>query len=214
VGLNQRTGIEIAGESSGLVPTDAWIAKHRKPALWYQGDTLNMAIGQGETRATPLQMANLMALVANNGVSYVPHLVRSVRSPTGKVEKVTLAQQLHRVPASAHFWSTLKNALVGVIDGGTARSAQIPGLRWGGKTGSAEHGKAKRTHSRFVGIAPADDPKIAICVLAESAGHGGEISAPIARQIVQRYLAESSASSKSRAAASALDASAESPTDR
>ena len=134
-------------------------------------------------------MANIVALVANNGVNFKPRLVRAIRDPVEmkKVETI-LPTELHKVSGSPAFWSTLRSALVDVIQQGTARSAQIPGITWGGKTGSAEEKRGMKTHSWFIGFAPYDNPKIAICVFVEQGGHGGEIAAPIAKRVVQRYL--------------------------
>jgi len=203
VGLGQPTGIDLGGEDVGLVPTDSWVAKHRG-GHWYLGETVNFSIGQGYVRATPLQMCSLIGLVANNGVSYKPHFVKEIKSIEDSADsEVIQPVEEHHVQADDSFWSTLKNALVSVVGvGGTGDRAVIPGLTWGGKTGSTEHksrevrldkdGKPEpvqtKTHSWFVGFAPAENPKIAICVLVENAGHGGEVSAPIAADIVKKYL--------------------------
>jgi cell division protein FtsI/penicillin-binding protein 2 len=89
------------------------------------------------------------------------------------------------------IWPQLQTAMIDVIEHGTARRAQIPGITWAGKTGSTEHsGPNKKTHSWFVGYAPVDNPRIAIAVLVEESGHGGEIAAPIAAAIVKRYMEE------------------------
>jgi penicillin-binding protein 2 len=195
-GLGEVTGLEILGESKGVVPTEEWIKRWRNPPRWYGGDTLNLSIGQGELRATPLQMANVAALVANNGVNYRPHLVRAMRSPLDDLVKPVEPEVLHQVDAPPQFWNEMKASLIAVLEGGTAGSARIPGVVWGGKTGSTEHRKGEKTHGWFVGFAPANDPKIAVAVLVEAAGHGGEVAAPIAREVVKRYLVdESSASS-------------------
>ncbi len=215
VGLGQKTGLETGGEVSGVVPTADWIKKHKSDGKWYGGDTLNFAIGQGFLSTTPLQMANVAALVANNGINYRPHLVRAIKDSTGtETIKREEPQVLHKIEASPAFWAGMKSALVAVIEDGTARSAQIPGIRWGGKTGSAEHNASKQTHGWFVGFAPADNPKIAICVLVEAAGHGGDVAAPIAKEIVKRYLTPDKAPSKPATKASASAALAASPASR
>ena len=214
-GLGEKTGLEIGGESKGIVPTDEWIKRWRADGKWYGGDTLNYSIGQGFLSTTPIQMANVAALAANNGVSYRPHLVRKVLDPFGEeIVRNLQPEILHTIDASAEFWFGLKSALVDVIDDGTAGSARIPGVRWGGKTGSAEHRQGKKTHGWFVGFAPAEAPKIAICVLVEAAGHGGDVAAPIAREIVKRYLELSKAPSKAPASASAVAAALVSPSPR
>ncbi|MEZ0324782.1 MAG: penicillin-binding protein 2 [Fimbriimonas sp.] len=215
VGLGQRTGLEVGGESKGIVPTDEWIKKWRPGDSWHGGDTLNFAIGQGFLSTTPIQMANVVALAANDGVNYRPHLVRRVMDSRGQeVIRRVEPEVLHQIDASPEFWGHVKGALVQVIEDGTAGTARIPGLRWGGKTGSTEHGGGKKTHAWFVGFAPAENPKIAICVLIEEAGHGGDVAAPVAREIVKRYFELSKTASKPAASASVAVAPAPSPRSR
>lgn len=216
MGLGQRTGIEIGGptESRGVIPTVDWLRKvsGKKNPPWYLGDTANFSIGQGYVATTPIQMANVAAMVANNGVSYRPHLLKAVKDPRG-VGKARLVEPevLHKIDLSPEFWAELRRSLVRVVDHGTAKGAQIANVEWGGKTGSAEHGRGKKTHSWFVGYAPADNPKIAICVVAEGAGHGSDVAAPIAGDIVRHYL---TAPKKPAASASASAAPAASPAAR
>ncbi len=215
-GLNAQTGIDVGAEYRGLIPTDDWIAKHRKPAKWYMGDTVNLGIGQGEVATTPLQMANLAALVGMNGIQFKPHLVKSIRQPNGQTEEVKPVIS-HQVEAPQNFWSELKSAMVDVVDRGTATKAKVPGFSLAGKTGSAEHGHGKETHGWFVGFAPAENPTIALCVFVEQGGHGGEVCAPIAGAIVKRYLTTGSgtrALANSTADASAAVASAALPIER
>ncbi|WP_038473307.1 penicillin-binding protein 2 [Fimbriimonas ginsengisoli] len=212
MGLGQRSGIEIGGPMEvGTVPTLDWLRKvsKKKNPPWYLGDTANLSIGQGYLATTPLQMAEVAAMVANDGVSYKPHLVRAIKDPTGQQAIRQIAPEVaHKVDLPASFWAELRKALVGVVDHGTAQRARINGVSWGGKTGSAEHlHGGKKTHGWFVGFAPAEAPKIVICVLWEEGGHGGDSVAPIAKEIVQRYLmppkkAVSAATSSSAAALS------------
>lgn len=192
VGLGKRTHIDLVGEGRGVVPTEEWIRSVRKAPPgsrlpWYDGDTVNLAIGQGDLTASPLQMALVAAIAANRGIAYKPHLVRSLKSAGGDADTVAPELQL-RFEAPAAVWDALQRALVGTIDRGTGRSAQILGVRWGGKTGSTEHRRADLTHSWFVGYAPAESPSAAISVLIEKAGHGGEIAAPIAAQLMEEFL--------------------------
>jgi penicillin-binding protein 2 len=220
MGLGQRSGVEIGGPlEKGVVPTEEWLKKvsGKEKPLWYLGDTANLSIGQGYLATTPLQMANVVAMVANNGVSYKPHLVKAIKDPSGQnaIRKIE-PEVAHRIDLPASFWAELRHALVGVVDDGTAKIARIPGVSWGGKTGSAEHGKGKTTHGWYVGFAPADNPRIAICVLTESAGHGGEVAAPVAKEIVQRYLMppKKAASALPASSAPALSPAARSNTPR
>ncbi len=204
LGLGQQTGIELPGESKGVVPTEEWIARWREPAIWYGGDTVNLSIGQGAVRATPLQMANLMALVANGGFNYKPHLVKRISSSSNSSEFTEIVpEKLNQVNAPPEFWAEVQKTLVNVIEQGTGAGARIPGFRWAGKTGSTEHGKGKLTHGWFIAYGPAEDPKIAMAVLIEEAGHGGDIAAPIAREYMEHYLRRSSAAA-AKAASSAL----------
>ncbi|MCX7799335.1 MAG: penicillin-binding protein 2 [Fimbriimonadales bacterium] len=216
-GLGQKTGIDLRGEGAGIVPTREWMATHRDPPRWYGGDTANMAIGQGFLSLTPLQMAQLIALVANRGVAYRPHLVRRITEPgAGGATRSVEPEATHRVDADPAFWEALVGSLRGVVEAGTAVSARIPGIAWCGKTGSTEHVRGRKTHGWFVGFAPMDRPMVAIAVLVEESGHGGEVAAPIARELVAAYLLgrPSAAAAKDEASSSADTASAVRPAVR
>lgn len=188
LGFGEPTGIDLPGENAGLVPDDAFIQKnHGRP--FSAGDSNNVGIGQGDLLVTPLQMASLVSLVANEGVNYRPHVVRGYMNP-GANQKLELvkSQVLHKFDASAQFWEILKGAMRNVVVAGTARSAQISGIAVAGKTGSAENSESRRTHAWFVGYAPAENPQIAFAVIVETAGHGGSVAAPIAQRVVSVYL--------------------------
>jgi penicillin-binding protein 2 len=195
LGFGKLTGVEIPGEYRGSVPTDEWVArmnKRRSEKMQIKpsnGDLANMSLGQGYITATPLQMANLAAVVANEGIGYRPHLIRGVEGTVmGQVSQYKPEISV-KFSADKWFWQNLKTGLAGVIDYGTAKSAQIGGLAWSGKTGSAENAnKNQLTDAWFVGFAPRRNPKIAICVMAEKAGHGGDASAPLAREVVSHYF--------------------------
>lgn len=215
LGFYARTGIDLPYEGRGIVPTDAWIQRWRRPPVWYGGDTVQMGFGQGDVEATPLQMAALTMLVANRGIGYRPRLLRSVRTgPNGQEERLP-PEVAHRVELPAAAWDQIHRAMTAVVQSGTAAGGRIPNLVWAGKTGSAEHRRGAKTHGWFMGYAPADNPRIVVCVIVEAAGHGGEVAVPIAREIVRRYLfPPASAVSSSATAASASAAPAESPVDR
>lgn len=185
LGLGAKQGIDLPGESAGVAPTPEFLARYKKE--WQPYDTLNVGIGQGDLALTPLQMLTVASVVANRGSSFVPHLMRGTKSGQGSFQVVSpdVAVSLD-FPDS--FWIVMQDALCQVIDGGTAGAARIEGVRWGGKTGSAQNRREALTHSWFVGIAPMDSPKIAIAVVVEQAGHGGSVAAPIAKEIVSRYL--------------------------
>jgi penicillin-binding protein 2 len=181
VGIGEKQGIDLPGESSGLAPTPELLARYDKK--WQPYDNMNTGIGQGDLALTPIQMLTVASLVANRGKAYRPHLLRATKSrgTIGREEIVSLD-----LPAS--FWTAMSEALVRVIEAGTAGQARIEDVHWGGKTGSAQNRREALTHSWFVGVAPMDSPKIAIAVVVEQAGHGGSVAAPIAKEIVSRYL--------------------------
>lgn len=188
LGFGHQTGLDLPTESAGVVPTIQWWAKHRE-RKFSLGDTVNFGVGQGELAVTPLQMASLVALVANEGVSYRPHLLRAVIGPQeGAKPQYREPRILGQIDASPEKWAVLKNAMLHVVQDGTAKHAQISGIQWGGKTGSAENRKDHETHSWFVGIAPITGAKVVICVMVENAGHGGDIAAPIAANVVKYWL--------------------------
>jgi penicillin-binding protein 2 len=213
MGLGKSPDLEIGGVS-GVVPTRDWIVKvnPRHKYVWWPGDTANFSIGQGYVSATTIQMANVAAMVANDGVRYRPHLVRAIKNTeTGEVHHVE-PEIAGKIDAPPGFWAAMRQSLGHVVSQGTARSAQIPGIDIAGKTGSAEHDKGKKTNSWFVGFAPAENPRIAICVLVEEAGHGGDVAAPLASQVIKAYL--SKAPVKTPAASSAALARSASPNAR
>lgn len=144
------------------------------------------AIGQGEMLVTPFQMALVAAAIANNGLLMQPYTVDRVEDPEGGTVKVTRPQLL-RVSTSPGIAQVLKQAMVEAVKAGTARSAAIPGVPVGGKTGSAQNPQG-RTHSWFVGFAPADNPQVAVAVVVENAGAGGAVAAPIAGRIMAKVL--------------------------
>lgn len=190
MGLGQKTGIDVPGELQAFCPTTPWVEKQESEGNWYPGHTANMGIGQGELRVTPLQMAQIAAIVGTEGVAYQPHVVRAFIAPgeKGKRTPVEPKETVHLTNVPDGFWKTIRQALTNVIETGTAKGARIQGVQWAGKTGSTENSRGPKTHAWFVGFAPAENPTIAIAVLVENAGHGGDVSAPIARQVVNLWL--------------------------
>ena len=174
IGFGQVTGIDLPQEKAGILPDRKWFAA-KYGDYWTEGHILNLSIGQGDLLVTPLQLACAYSLFVNGGRIPRPHLL--------KAEKITyLSTGIN--PAALEV---VCRGLKGVVSVGTGVMAQVRDIEVSGKTGTAEnpHGK---DHSWFVGYAPAQEPKILVCVLVENAGHGGSVAAPIAGKIINAYL--------------------------
>lgn len=186
-GLGARAGIDLPHERRGLVPDTHWKRKvYKEP--WYGGDTLNYGIGQGYLNTTPLQIAVAVMGIANRGVIYRPHLMREIVAPDGRVLERAQPEVLHRIEAPPQHWEAVVEGMVRVVERGTAGRAQVPGVRVAGKTGSAEFRKGGKTHAWFVAFAPAENPQVVVCVMAEEAGGGGAVAAPIAGEWLKTYF--------------------------
>jgi penicillin-binding protein 2 len=187
-GFGQITGIDLPGEASGFVPSPQW--KERKfHEKWLGGDTLNLAIGQGYLLVTPLQLANMMAMVVNDGIIYKPHILKEVREPgDGSIVKIIGSENLFKSSISKDTFKLTKEYLRGVVEVGTARyPVNTKSVLIGGKTGTAEVGFADRWHSWFVGYGPVDaeDPKDMIVVVSMiEASNPWEWWAPYATNII------------------------------
>ncbi len=190
-GLGSTTGIDLPHERKGLVPDPEWKRTvHKQP--WFGGETLNYGIGQGYLLVTPLQMAVATMGIANRGILYRPHLVRQMIAPDGKVLYTAQPEVIHRVQASPAHWNAIIEGMVQVVERGTARRAKLAGITVAGKTGSAEFRKGGKTHAWFIAFAPAENPRVALCVMAEEAGHGGEIAVPIAAAWLKTFFEQTS----------------------
>lgn len=189
LGLGSETGLHLVKERSGLIPDTKW--KHEKRnQQWYLGETFNAAIGQGYVAATPMQMAQLMSVVANGGLIYRPVMVKA-EAPLQPVASVDIKPQV---------LALVRDALYGVVNegGGTGGAARSSIAAVGGKTGTAQvvsirksshHLPEKfRDHAWFMAFAPVEKPAIALCVFVEHGGHGGGAAAPIAKLAIEAYL--------------------------
>ena len=205
-GFGAKTGIDIDGEATGVLPSPEWKRRRfSKPEQqrWYAGETISVGIGQGYNAYTPLQMAQAMATLANNGVMYRPHLVDYVENiRTG--ERARIEPKLVRtIPLKPENLEVVKHALAGVnIEGTGARAFAGAEYTSAGKTGTAQvvalkpHEKydekrvteRHRDHALFVAFAPLENPKIALAVVVENAGFGAAAAAPIARKVLDYYL--------------------------
>ncbi|MBL0010556.1 MAG: penicillin-binding protein 2 [Nitrosomonas sp.] len=202
-GLGKKTGIDMEGEVSGLLPSSAWKMSRYKQK-WYAGDTISVAIGQGYNLTTPLQLAFATMIIANNGKAYLPRLVKQIQnSETGDVEDIP-AKLLYSLNLKPRNLEVVKNALVDVTrPGGTAAKAganaaytfagktgtsQVIGIKQGERYNEKSINERHRDHAMFIAYAPAENPKIALAILVENTGTGGSTAAPIARQVFDYYL--------------------------
>jgi penicillin-binding protein 2 len=208
MGFGHETGVDIEGELTGTLPSRDWKRarfagknyrdEHRK---WYLGDSISAGIGQGYNSFTPMQQALAIATLANNGVAFVPHLVKSVINLKTGEERAIAAQPSHTIAAKPADIAVIRSALVGVNKEGTGATA-FAGAKYvsGGKTGTAQVYSLKgekysakvderlRDHAWFVAYAPSDKPRIAVSVLVENGGFGAAAAAPIARKVFDYYL--------------------------
>jgi len=183
MGYGYKLDIDMPGESRGFIPNTAFYDKIYGAGKWVGQTIISDAIGQGEILATPLQIANLSATIANRGHYITPHVVKNVK---GKgVLKKNLER--HDTDIDKRYYQDIVEGMRMAVLGGTCTRANIPGLDVCGKTGTAQnpHG---RDHSVFMGFAPMNNPKIAVCVYVENAGFGAAYGVPIGSLMIQRYL--------------------------
>lgn len=199
-GLGRPSGIDLPGELPGVMPSPAW-KRGRYGVAWYPGDTVNASIGQGFVLTSPLQLAVMTARIATRGEVRAPRLVRAIG---GQTMPPAPAEKPIDIPAK--HWDQVIDGMMGVVHGprGTARQAMANlGYTMAGKTGTAQVvgmkqnekydiakvAKLRRDHALFIAFAPADKPRIAIGVLVENGEHGSSRAAPVARQVIDAYLA-------------------------
>ncbi|MFQ5579782.1 MAG: penicillin-binding protein 2 [Nitrospiria bacterium] len=198
-GLGRPTGIGLAYEKRGLIPTSEWKKRVYKEA-WFPGETLSVSIGQGFVLTTPIQLASMISAVAADGVIYPPQLLKKIRRhSTQSVEKLPSVKG-RQLPIASKTIRAIQSALVGVVADpkGTATRSRSEKVSIGGKTGTAqvvarpeddkELPDHLNDHAWFVAYAPVEDPKIAVVVLVENGGHGGAEAAPLAKTVIEAYL--------------------------
>ncbi len=201
-GLGQPTGVDLPNEFEGRVPTPQWKWEFNQGnpdyQRWYPGDTVNMAVGQGDILVTPLQLANTYAAIANGGPFYKPHVGKEILTWQGETEEVIQPEQIGDitnadndlgVSVSRDRLEVVRSALTGVVWGnGTAAGAfrgfPLQAIPVAGKTGTAEV-QDKQPCAWFACYAPANDPQYVVVVMIEEGGHGGMVAAPIARRILE-----------------------------
>jgi penicillin-binding protein 2 len=194
-GFGTPTEIDLGGEKAGLVPRPRPRRDRRAPG-WSAGETVNLAIGQGQLLVTPLQVARFMAAVANGGVLWKPRLVQRVERPDRGVVWRDDGRVTGHVELSPLVWAFLRQSLWAVVnDGGTGAAARTRGVDVAGKTGTAQLvAKSKsdkgQEHAWFAAFAPAQDPEVVVVVLVERGGKGGQVAAPIARRLLNAIFHE------------------------
>jgi penicillin-binding protein 2 len=205
-GLGARTGIDLAGEATGILPSPEWKqARFKNPAQqkWFPGETISIGIGQGYNAYTPIQLAQAMATLAAGGAMYKPHLVAHIDNPRTGEQRYVEPELVHQAPFKQEHVEFIKRAMAGVNKEGTGARA-FAGAQYtsGGKTGTAQviaikqnekYDESKvaerhRDHSLFVAFAPIESPKIALAVIVENGGFGARAAAPIARTVLDYFL--------------------------
>ena len=201
LGFGQITGIDILGESRGVLPSTDWKRTTYKKAeqqRWYSGETISLGIGQGYNSFTMLQVAHATATIANNGLKMRPHIVREVLEVETKAPTPVAKEPIGQLPLSPENLDIIKRAMIGVnIEGTSATSFAGAQYVSAGKTGTAQVYTVKqnekynaatvdermRDHALFIAFAPADDPKVALAMVVENSGFGAQNAAPIARRV-------------------------------
>jgi penicillin-binding protein 2 len=206
-GLGGPTGLDVGGEKSGLLPSPAWkrsAFKRAEQQVWFPGETVIFGIGQGYMTSTPMQLAQMTAVLAMRGASHRPRLVRALRDPVTRVETPVPPAPLPTVQLRDQAdWDVAVQSMVAVMQGGTAsRAATGAEYSIAGKTGTAQVfsiaqnarydestiSERLRDHAWFIAFAPVEAPRIAVVVLVENGRSGSGTAAPIARSVMDAYL--------------------------
>ncbi|GHV16141.1 penicillin-binding protein 2 [Fibrobacterales bacterium] len=187
-GLGTRLGLDISGEKNGLIIDEDWYRSRNR--AWNQGEILNISIGQGALLVTPLQQTAMIGALAYGNGLYRPHLMKEIQSPNGTVLKKFEPEKIGDGIISESTRQIILKGLDEVVNAphGTGRRAAVPGVRVGGKSGSAENPHGDKTHAWFAAVAPLDEPQIAVGVVMENAGGGGANAAPIVQKIIKGYF--------------------------
>ncbi|MDO9221094.1 MAG: penicillin-binding transpeptidase domain-containing protein, partial [Thiobacillus sp.] len=202
-GLGEKTGIDLDGESAGLLPSRDW-KQRRFKQVWYPGETVIAGIGQGFHLTTPLQLAVATAMLANGGRRIEPRLVQSVRDPLTRAWQAQPVASKRQLAIDPGNLEAVREGMMAVTrPGGTASAAaagaaytiagktgtaQVVGIKQGARYDAGSLARKHRDHALFIAYAPAENPTIAIAVMVENGEHGGSTAAPIARAVFDYYL--------------------------
>lgn len=182
-GFNKKLGVDYPNEKGGSIPSRKFYDRYYGSGHWRSSTVISISIGQGEILCTPIQIANLAAIIANKGYYYIPHILKSVDG--GSIDEKYTTKQTTAVEPK--YFEPVQKGMLGAVQAGTARIGIIDSIQFCGKTGTAQnpHGE---DHSIFMAFAPMENPKIAIAVYIENGGFGATYAVPIASLIIERYL--------------------------
>lgn len=187
-GYNKKTGIDLSGEADGLIPDPAW-KQEKIGERWYIGDDYHAAIGQGFLTATPLQILNSIAAIANGGTLYAPRIVSQIRSADGKITAVP-SEVIRDRFIDPGILQIVREGMRETVTEGTAQPLKDLPVAVAGKTGTAQFGSNDKTHGWFVSFAPFEDPKLAMIVLVEGQGEEGYNAVPVTKEVYQWYFSQ------------------------
>jgi len=202
LGFGSRTGIDIGGETAGVLPSTEWKMRRYKQK-WYAGETISVGIGQGYNSYTPLQLASATATLANDGVMFRPHIVNYIEDIRTRNKQLIEPAPLRDIGVRQEHIDVIKKAMVSVnLEGTSARAfagapytsagktgtAQVIAIKQGEKYVESKVAERHRDHALFIAYAPAEKPTIALAIVVENAGFGAVAAAPIARQVIDYHL--------------------------
>lgn len=188
-GLGRKSGIDLPGESLGLLPDPEWKEKTVGEA-WYLGNTYHVSIGQGDLLVTPIQMLKMVSAIANGGKLVAPQIVKKISDANGVVLEEFLPRIENESVASAEIIDIVRRGMRKTVTMGSARNLNDLPVAVAGKTGTAQFFGNQKTHAWFECFAPYDNPEIAIIVLVEGGGGGHEVAVPIAKNILEYYFSQ------------------------
>jgi penicillin-binding protein 2 len=185
-GFGEKTGIDLPSESTGLIPDEQWKID-KIGERWYVGDSYHAAIGQGFVTATPLQLADYAAALANGGVLYKPHIVNRIKKSDGQ-EQFIAPEVVRKNFISQDIMNVVREGMRQTITSGTAQTLKDLPVSSAGKTGTAQFGTEDKTHGWFISFAPYENPTIAMVVLVEGGGEGHSSALPVTHDVYQWYF--------------------------
>jgi len=193
-GFGEATGVDLQGESVGLIPSEQW-KLDKIGERWYIGDSYHCAIGQGFVLATPMQLANFTATLANGGILYSPKIVNRIRK-TGGEDSFIQPEIIRKDFIAKDIMQVVREGMRQTVTAGTAQSLKNLPVAVAGKTGTAQFGSENKTHAWFISFAPYDDPKIALVVLVEGESEGNSGAVPVTKEVYDWYFSRDKNSKK------------------